>query len=109
MTTLVGSVGATKKAWQWITIGGALLLLWAGIALPNVMRSQLATNANAYRAAQESLPTINKPLHLYAYKTTDASVSPESPAIDRRIIRTSSLSMVVERPAEVADKITALA
>jgi hypothetical protein len=39
MSTFAESLSEIKKPWQWIAIGGAVVLIWAGIALPGLHRS----------------------------------------------------------------------
>src|SRR5215469_11037407 len=42
MSTFAESVGATRKPWQWIAVGGTILLIWAAVALPALNRSRPA-------------------------------------------------------------------
>jgi hypothetical protein len=120
MSTLAESLGEIKKPWQWMAIGGGILLIWSAIALPNLLRSRTAAEhasymepaARLYTATPHSLP-VSMARQQDAMKaqavTAEAALAVSDAAAGRKIIRTSSMEMVVQHPAEVADKITALA
>jgi len=117
MSTAAQSVGQIKKPWLWrLLIGGGILLVWSAIAFPRLNRSVTV-----------SLPAVNQPLaQFYEASQADANrfaVVPRSESVksisvaksqafastERKIVRTSSIDMLVQHPAEAADKITALA
>jgi hypothetical protein len=119
MTTLTQSLGEIKKPWQWIAVGGGLLLIWI-----------LVASTSFYRRGQDMQPTHSLPTsEVYAPTPVagwqagpmvqadavksevakDFSASATAAAVERRIIRTSSLEMVVQHPADSAEKITAMA
>jgi Domain of unknown function (DUF4349) len=120
MTTLAQSLGEIKKSWRWIGIGGGILLIWIFVA----------STTPLYRMRQEDLQAMRSPqaTGLYAPPATGSQAAPLSQAdavklevakvstalattagAERKMIRTSSLEMVVQHPAEVAEKITAIA
>jgi hypothetical protein len=110
MTTLAQSLSTIRKPW-WAVIAGGILLVWIAIALPALHRnSEMAQHA----ASSESQPmgyigpsasVISRDQALKA-----AGGLPQSPAIaERKIIRTSSMAIIVQHPDDVAQKITALA
>ena len=120
MSTFAEPFGQIKKPWQWMAIGGGILLVWSAIALPNLLRSRtvvekatyLEPAAQPYTEAPQSLP-VSVARQQDAMKvggvTAGASLAVPDAAAGRKIIRTSSMEMVVQHPAEVAGKITALA
>jgi hypothetical protein len=120
MSTFAEPLGEIKKPWQWIVIGVGILLIWSAMALPNLMRSKVAGSAehmgHTEPAARfyEATPPKAKPVaaaldqDTMKVRTSGAPVAANIEA-GRKIIRTSSMEMVVQRPAEVADKITVLA
>jgi Sec-independent protein translocase protein TatA len=117
MSTFAEPLGEIKKPWQWIVIGVGILLIWSAVALPNLMRSKGAGSAEHTEPAArfyEATPPKAKPVaaaldqDTMKVRTSAAPVAPDI-AAGRKIIRTSSMEMVVQHPAEVADKITALA
>jgi len=118
MTTLAESIGDNKKIWVWIAVSGAVLLVWGAIAFPRMNRdsmsrgqmADIAPSAGYYAPAPAALkakPEVMAP----PAESVEARASLAAPSVgtERKIIRTSSLEMVVRHPAEVADKITALA
>lgn len=121
MSTLVESLGKTNRPWQWIAIGGAVVLIWAAIALPNLRSAQ--DGALARQTAQlHEVPELYAPAAARAKPVVQAQqgiavnatlVAPPPAAPDatagRKMIRTSSLELVVQHPAEMEDQITALA
>src|SRR5579864_3147862 len=118
MSTLAESTGEIKKPWRWMLAGGLVLLVWGAVAFPNLVRTKLQPM---------SQPSVSKPLaQFYDFPQADANhfalasrseaiqsagVAKSQPnaAAEQKIIRTSSLEMVVQHPSEVADKITAIA
>jgi Domain of unknown function (DUF4349) len=116
MTTLAESLGEIKKPWHWAAAGAGILLIWAAIALPSLHRntadrvSQTAVQPQA-ATFYDAAPT--KAMPAAARAESEVAEGPvnyaDSVAAGRKIIRTSSLSMVVQRPSEVAREIAALA
>jgi len=117
MSALAESLSVIRKPWQWIAVGGVVLLIWAAIALPSLHQSI----GSASRQQQAYVPPAAdfysaremKAGPLAARSQADASkvVSPHTTggaSVDRKIVRTSSLEMVVQHPAETAEKINAL-
>jgi hypothetical protein len=119
MSTFTEQFGQIKRPWQWMVIGGGILLIWSAIALPNLLRSRSAAeHANfkepirTYTAMPQSVPVslARQPDAMKAQAVTaGATLAAADVAAGRKIIRTSSMEMVVQHPAEVTDRITALA
>ena len=120
MTTLAQSVGDIKKPWKWIAAGGAVLLIWGAVALPSLNRTKTAalelmesTSAPAATKGYVRAPNAAYSVALFqdsaAMKAQTLAVPVAAPAAERKIIRTSSLEMVVQHPADVADQIAAMA
>jgi len=118
MSTLAESFGQNKKPWQWALAGGAILLVWAAVALPsfNRMHDDLAV-PKARPAITTELRTEAAPsAPLAGYASQDvvkAKISNYLTGADatasRKIVRTITLAMVVQHPAEIAQQITAMA
>jgi Domain of unknown function (DUF4349) len=118
MTTLVQSLGEIKKPWQWIAIGGGILLIWILVgSAPHYRRGQdmLAIHSSPTTESYAPTPATEFPLHQISQADARAAVAKASSATDtaglteRKIIRTGSLDMVVQNPADAAEKITAMA
>jgi hypothetical protein len=119
MSTFAASLGEIKKPWQWMAIGAGILLIWGAVAFPAMHRAgpeQPSRITHAEPAAQfyEATPAKAVPvagaLERDAMKAqASATLGVADIAAGRKIIRTSSMEMVVQHPAEVAGKITALA
>lgn len=97
MSTLAGSLG--EKWWHWVVVAGGIFLAWVAVAAPNLLRTRVSP-ADGYSFA------IAQP---EAAKSISARSSQAEAAAGRKIVRTSSMDMVVQHPSETADKITALA
>jgi hypothetical protein len=119
MSTSVQSLGEIKKPWLWIAAGGAILLVWGAIAFPRYnytavpqqatmlkpmaeldSRAQLKAEPVARSQDSETMMTVAQ---------VAAPALPDAVTAARKIIRTSSMEMVVQHPAEAAQKITSLA
>jgi len=117
MTTLAQSLREKSKPWQWIAAGLGILLIWVFIALPELhrtaqpVRQMVPTQEVAGYVSPSRELTAAPALTVSSAVSQDAAKAP-SPAnagAERKIIRTSSLEMIVQRPAEVSQKIAALA
>jgi hypothetical protein len=108
MSTLVESRGELKKLWLWFAVGAGILLIWGLIAFPVLNRSRPLQEGRAEPLAgfYSSAPTMAKSLAVAQKRerTEDQAI----PA-NQKIIRTGSLDLVVQHPADVAHKIAALA
>jgi hypothetical protein len=125
MTTFADSVRAGKLPWQAIMIGFGAALLLSAVAIPNLLRSRMVANESSRMARLSAL----EPRDQYYGPTEYAKAKPEivtqgsatllkgiaagqtlpDPAVGRKLVRTSAMEMVVQHPADVAEKITGLA
>jgi hypothetical protein len=119
MSTLAEPRGEIKKQWFWLGVGGAILLVWGAIAFPTMRESRAPVHTmrepsvDFYADAPTKLKSVGMAQESEgrARAITAPLAAPTAPfaGADRKIIRTSSLELIVQRPAEVAEKITALA
>jgi hypothetical protein len=116
MTTLVQSLREKSKPWQWIAGGLGILLIWVFMALPELRRANppMTDMGRAEDAAGYLSPSREDAPALRASPVPVSEGAPKAPApasagAERKIIRTGSLDIVVQHPAEVAQKIAALA
>lgn len=110
MTTLAESLGAIRKPWQWMAIGGGVLLVWAAIALPHLERTRdIAGEVTGFRAAAQAETKAVPMLDAREVVALPQAASASPIISERKIIRNSSMEIVVQHPAEVADQIAALA
>ena len=111
MSTLAESVGSIKKPWQWMAIGGGILLVWAVLALPRLAQSPSRDILSQSTAGYESTHAVRQSVSTALVEEKAAAVAPQQAdaAIGRKLIRTTSMSLIVQHPAEAAEKITALA
>jgi hypothetical protein len=118
METLAQSLAGSKKG-QLIIVGAGICVVWAAIAIPGLNRSRTALGPGAdalphsiatYSAAQTkakesvvvSLADAMKPM-------AGGVVSPRTETVvPRKVIRTSSLELVIAHPAETVEAIAAL-
>lgn len=118
MSNSVQSLREIKKPWQWIAAGGAILLVWAAIAFPSMRQARVEPVSQIARTEPvaepySAMPSAARPVA--QLQERDAMKAPAvfsagTPAVTpRQIIRTSSMEMVVQHPAETAEKITSLA
>ena len=124
MSTLAEPLRRIKKPWQWILAGGGVLLVWGAVALTTnrsaLIEPALQTNLEPTLQTNSEVPARS----LYKDRggsavlsqLIDASSAHSSlestaadAAVERKIIRTSSIQMVVQHPAETADQISSLA
>jgi hypothetical protein len=110
MTTLAQSLSTVRKPWQWAVLAGGILLVWAAIAVPSLRRSrELADYASRseYQVSGDVSPVAST---TRAQALKGAAGIQQSPATEeRKIIRTSSMTMIAQHPDEVSQKIAALA
>lgn len=114
MASIAEAVNVSRKSWHWFAIGGIVLLIWAAMAIPNLHRARPIPDA----ALLSGGAAPSAPLNLVSPQATrEASVqlsaavpSPKAETeTGRKLVRTISMNMVVQHPAEIADRITALA
>jgi hypothetical protein len=116
MSTFAESNREIKKPWLWMAVGGGILLLWGAVAFPTLNRNSIGSVApvmpSELKAQLYTGPakTEGRAQEQGAFKAGGIA-APSSPPADagRKIIRTSAMEMVVQHPAQVADRITAVA
>jgi hypothetical protein len=119
MTTLVRSLGESKKG-QWIVVGVGICLVWAAIAIPGLYRSRTAVGPTAATIPEMTenfsvLPDLSRAtaVSLMAADTKHETAGLYSKGaesvVPRKIVRTSSLDMIVAHPAEMLEKVVAVA
>jgi len=120
MSTTVESLGEIKKPWLWIAVGGAILLIWGAIAFPSMNRARIGPAPQIARTEPlpefySATPSKAKPVAMAqemdaagAIRSVAGTGMPD-PAAGRKIIRTGSMEMLVQHPAEATEKITSLA
>jgi len=119
MTTLAQSLGEIRKPWKWIAIGGGILLIWIFVASTSYYRREPDLQAVHSLPTTESHATtpaatlqagpVAQADAVRSEVTKDFAAGATAAVVERKIIRTSSLEMVVRRPADTAEKITAMA
>ena len=124
MTTLTDSIRIGRSQLPGFIAAFVVLLIVAALAIPNLNRSrgteeqaraivrQHALEDDFVSGAYYSPPAKAKPMTAAQEPVVTTSLQTVGPAADaaagRKIIRTASLEMVVQHPAEVADKIAAI-
>jgi hypothetical protein len=127
MSTLAEPFRRIKKPWQWILAGAGVLLVWAAVALTTTRTDHIepASQTTIEPALQTTSEAPSRSLYkdrpeggesALMTRLSDArpapSVRKSTPAdapVERKIIRTSSMQMVVQHPAETADQINSFA
>ena len=118
MTTLAQSLRTIRKPWQWMAIGAGVLLLCGLFAFPrynlDLRDARLtATDDHATPSSRSVAAPVAAPVagltESVALKSIASVPQNSAGAVDRKIIRTTSISMIVQNPAEMAQKIAALA
>jgi hypothetical protein len=115
MSTLASSVRFDR--WQWLLAGALALLIWAGIAWPNLMRPRSGVHvsqADGIAAESRTKPVLmaesaTQATQAVAKARISTYVAGTDAPVDRKIIRTVWLDMVVAHPSEVAQQIAGLA
>ena len=118
MSTAAASFGQHKKQWQWVLAGGAILLVWAAVAIPNLHRSNgfgtvikprqmVAAELRTEQAAP--FPIAGALQQDKAKATVSNSLAAADATAGRKIVRTISLALIVRHPNEIAQQITAMA
>ena len=111
-----------------LAIGGAVVLLVASLAIPNLMRSRIAANESARQTAFHQMYTGRRSESLALHDDTLMSLSQTSAAVaepksaapavttraqtatsDRKMVRTGALELIVTSPADAAEQIRRMA
>jgi len=132
MSTVAESIRGAGKQWPRFAVGFVGMLILVAVATPNLMRSRESADLAKAVARQEiarpesvnyyAAPTRAKGVVLDAVQNSPAaeqatagtapriaaSLAAPNASTGRKIIRTSSLEMIVQHPAETADRITAI-
>jgi len=117
MSSIAESFSTIKITKPLLAISGvlAVLLICVALALPSLHRSAAldpqAETASVSLKEFSSSPDIRAGALAHQATVVETALQPQSPVVDggRKVIRTSSIEMVVRRPAETVDRINALA
>jgi hypothetical protein len=124
MSSMAETLNKRGNVW-WIALAGMATLIVAS-AVPNLMRSRLATNESSAFVRQRVLETEPASNVYYSpvakakseqailadagvVATSTAGGASANAAGDRKIVRSGELGLIVQGPAEVAEKIRLLA
>jgi hypothetical protein len=116
MTSIAESLSKRSNAW-WIALAGMGALIMVAIGLPNLHRSGIRVNqareyamqapvGESYRGRSHSAAQASVSTALLEPAAVKAAVDS---AMERKMVRSSSVDLVVRKPAEAAEKIRALA
>ncbi|MBZ5599699.1 MAG: DUF4349 domain-containing protein [Acidobacteriia bacterium] len=114
MSTLTASLKDTSKLWIWVGGGVALTLILVAISIPNLNRARIpADHFAAQLQPYQEADSLGKHAPFSAQVAGGAiagrvSTSAAQPT-DRKIVRTSSMELMVSSPAEAAEKIRVFA
>ena len=121
MSTLTESIGINKKALMWMGSGFVAALMLAAVGMPKLNRLRTADESrspaqqrtfetgltrNEYYAAA---PRAKSDWESTTLATASAPAKTAPAQDDRKMVRTSSMALIVQKPAEVSEKIRALA
>lgn len=115
MSTLADSLEPSRK--PWLLAGALVLLIWAALAMPNLMRPRSAIHiSQADRIAAESRTETEPMARSSTQVARDAAkagfstyVTDTDAGASRKIVRTVWLDVVVAHPSDVAQQIAGLA
>jgi len=126
MSSLAESMRVEGKQWPGFAVGFIGMLILVAVATPNLMRSRETAQLAASTAQQRIPRTESMSGYLAPSRAKDAiagapavgltaaqtqagaALAAPDASAGRKIIRTSSLELLVQRPAEAADKIAAI-
>jgi hypothetical protein len=125
MSTVIDSTAIRTKPLSWIALAFVVALVLAAVRIPNLRRSrsvvnqsptvaqprafesELANNVHYGSAAKAGpLAMIASDAPMKASKHEEASATASS---ERKMVRTGSIDLIVQKPAEAAERIRALA
>lgn len=111
MSSLVEVAHIGKPKWSWFIAGILATLVVSGLSIPGLYRSRdAAERANALAHQQMTVGLATYSNSLEKTQTVAQLAEPVADAaLGRKIIRTSSLEMVVQHPAEAANRIASIA
>jgi Domain of unknown function (DUF4349) len=125
MSTVIDSTAIRTKPLSWIALAFVVALVLAAVGKPNLMRARMAENDSSRVAQKRALETRlasnmydsraakARPLAMIASDASmKASKEEEAGAIvpgERKMVRTGSIDLIVQKPAEAAERIRALA
>ena len=131
MSNAVESLKSGNRFVVWAVLSGVAVLIVLAVSTPNLHRSRMAADqarhqvtrqqvASSYQdriseaKVHEYVPAKAKAEHA-ALMSMSASMEPSAPgggaesSIDRKMVRTSSVELIVQKPSDAAEKIRALA
>src|SRR5271155_18320 len=111
MSSIAETLQKRGNAW-WIALAGmaALIIVWSGLS--NLHRGGMA--ADHFQDVALPAPAAERDLRAFAPLSASAVAEPVAAkaadsAMDRKMVRNSSVDLVVQKPAEAAEKIRELA
>jgi hypothetical protein len=111
MTTLAQSLRYINKPWQWLGIAAGILVVWIFVTSITLKRATMTdirahdTGISDFYLKNAAPMAAESPRAQSEFQTAP----PASAGVERKIIRNSSVEMIVQHPAEVAEKISVLA
>lgn len=123
MSALAQTLKSLDKRLAGFAAAGALLLITAAIAIPGLHRSRMAAEASRVPAAGYLYSTtqlqpraitesasVSMPGEIAADQVaSSAAPAAAAPDIDRKLVRTGSLALIVSSPADAAEQIRRMA
>jgi hypothetical protein len=98
-----------KRNTGWIACAGMAALIVVAMGIPNLLRTRMAAKpAVRYQSVAQDKINTTEPVLLSVAQIEPAAAKADS-ATDRKMVRNSSVYLVVRRPTEAAEKIRALA
>jgi Domain of unknown function (DUF4349) len=114
MASIAEPVNAIRKSWHWIAIGSVVILIWVAIAVPNlyrarpVLKTEMAARDDFFSVSPNQTSAL--PSGELSSKLGVAMTSPQAETdTGRKLVRSISMSLVVQHPTDIANRITALA
>lgn len=121
MSAISQSLKSAPKLWAPLVLAGAMLLLVAVLATPNLLRSRKVAEESARVASLShsygelaltdaaSLPPSAGPIVAELKQAVPAATKGSTVTFDRKIVRTGALELTVKSPADAAEQIRLMA
>ena len=122
MSAIAESLKSAQKLWMPVVVTAGIILLSAGIGLPNLFRTRMAADQSAPFRALDHMYASNRLENMalpaaapVSLSTAGAATERKSAAqagedsADRKIVRTGALELTVKSPADAAEQIRRMA